>query len=58
MAGKQTGWSGGIGAKDLIPQEQFWHYTLDAAGALLVLAIGQALKARRARGKKAACHAQ
>ena len=44
--------------KDLIPQEQFWHYALGAAGALLVLAIGQALKARRARGKKAACHAQ
>ena len=41
--------------KDLIPQE---HYALGAAGALLVLAIGQALKARRARGKKAACHAQ
>ena len=44
--------------KDLIPQEQSWHYALGAAGALLVLAIGQALKARRARGKKAACHAQ
>ena len=44
--------------KDLIAQEQFWHYALGAAGALLVLAIGQALKARRARGKKAACHAQ
>lgn len=44
--------------KDLIPQEQSWHYALSAAGALLVLAIGQALKARRARGKKAACHAQ
>lgn len=44
--------------KDLIPQEQSWHYALDAAGALLVLTIGQALKARRARGKKAACHAQ
>ena len=44
--------------KDLIPQEQFWHYALGAAGVLLVLAIGQALKARRARGKKAACHAQ
>lgn len=44
--------------KDLIPQEQFWHYALGAAGALLVLAIGQALKAQRARGKKAACHAQ
>ena len=44
--------------KDLIPQEQFWHYALGAAGALLVLAIGQALKARRARGKKAACHVQ
>ena len=43
--------------KDLIPQEQSWHYALGAAGALLVLAIGQALKARRARGKKAACHA-
>ena len=43
--------------KDLIPQEQFWHYALGAAGALLVLAIGQALKAQRARGKKAACHA-
>ena len=44
--------------KDLIPQEQAWHYALGAAGALLVLTIGQALKARRARGKKAACHAQ
>ncbi len=44
--------------KDLIPQEQSWHYALGAAGALLVLAIGQALKARRAKGKKAACHAQ
>lgn len=44
--------------KDLIAQEQSWHYALGAAGALLVLAIGQALKARRARGKKAACHAQ
>ena len=44
--------------KDLIPQEQSWHYALGAAGALLVLAIGQALKARRARDKKAACHAQ
>lgn len=44
--------------KDLIPQEQSWHYALGAAGALLVLAIGQALKARRARSKKAACHAQ
>ena len=44
--------------KDLIPQEQSWHYALGAAGALLVLTIGQALKARRARGKKAACHAQ
>ncbi len=44
--------------KDLIPQEKSWHYALGAAGALLVLAIGQALKARRARGKKAACHAQ
>lgn len=44
--------------KDLIPQEQSWHYALGAAGALLVLAIGQALKAQRARGKKAACHAQ
>ena len=44
--------------KDLIPQEQSWHYALGAAGALLVLAIGQALKARRARGKKGACHAQ
>ncbi|MFC2590694.1 MAG: TerC family protein [Ottowia sp.] len=44
--------------KDLIAQEQFWHYALGAAGALLVLAIGQALKARRVRGKKAACHAQ
>lgn len=44
--------------KDLIPQEQSWHYALGAAGAQLVLAIGQALKARRARGKKAACHAQ
>lgn len=44
--------------KDLIPQEQSWHYALGAAGALLVLAIGQALKARRARGKKAACHVQ
>lgn len=44
--------------KDFIPQEQSWHYALGAAGALLVLAIGQALKARRARGKKAACHAQ
>lgn len=44
--------------KDLIPQEQSWHYALGAAGALLVLVIGQALKARRARGKKAACHAQ
>jgi len=44
--------------KDLIPQERSWHYALGAAGALLVLAIGQALKARRARGKKAACHAQ
>ena len=44
--------------KDLIPQEQSWHYALGAAGALLVLPIGQALKARRARGKKAACHAQ
>ena len=44
--------------KDLIPQEQSWHYALGAAGALLVLAIGQTLKARRARGKKAACHAQ
>lgn len=44
--------------KDLIPQEQSGHYALGAAGALLVLAIGQALKARRARGKKAACHAQ
>ena len=44
--------------KDLIPQEQCWHYALGAAGALLVLAIGQALKARRAKGKKAACHAQ
>ena len=44
--------------KDLIPQEQSWQYALGAAGALLVLAIGQALKARRARGKKAACHAQ
>lgn len=43
--------------KDLIPQERSWHYALGAAGALLVLAIGQALKARRARGKKAACHA-
>lgn len=43
--------------KDLIPQEQSWHYALGAAGALLVLAIGQALKARRAKGKKAACHA-
>lgn len=44
--------------KDLIPQEQSWHYALGAAGALLVLAIGQALKARHARSKKAACHAQ
>ena len=44
--------------KDLIAQEQFWHSALGAAGALLVLAIGQALKARRVRGKKAACHAQ
>lgn len=44
--------------KDLIPQERSWHYALGAAGALLVLAIGQALKARRAKGKKAACHAQ
>lgn len=44
--------------KDLIPQERSWHYALGAAGALLVLAIGQALKARRARGKKTACHAQ
>ena len=44
--------------KDLIAQEQSWHYALGAAGALLVLAIGQALKARRARGKKAACHVQ
>lgn len=44
--------------KDLIPQEQSWHYALGAAGALLVLTIGQALKAQRARGKKAACHAQ
>ena len=44
--------------KDLIPQEQSWHFALGAAGALLVLAIGQALKAQRARGKKAACHAQ
>ena len=37
--------------KDLIPQEQSWHYALGAAGALLVLAIGQTLKTRSAKGK-------
>ena len=64
LGGMLLGWIAGgmfqtdLMLKDLIPQEQSWHYALGAAGALLVLAIGQALKARRARGKKAACHAQ
>ena len=57
LGGMLLGWiAGGMfqtdpALKDIISQDQTWHYALSAAGALLVLAIGQTLKTRSAKGK-------
>ena len=57
LGGMLLGWiAGGMlqtdpALKDIISQDQTWHYALSAAGALLVLAIGQTLKTRNAKGK-------
>lgn len=57
LGGMLLGWiAGGMlqtdpALKDIISQNQTWHYALSAAGALLVLAIGQTLKTRSAKGK-------
>ena len=57
LGGMLLGWiAGGMlqtdpALKDIISQDQTWHYPLSAAGALLVLAIGQTLKTRSAKGK-------
>ena len=57
LGGMLLGWiAGGMLGTDPVliehvPQGQIWHYGFGVAGALLVLAIGQTLKARRAKGR-------